>query len=231
MPPTLGLAVPLYNEEAVCEAVIRALVRALRAAAVPYALALVDNGSGDATPGIVNRLALELPGVRVMHLSQNAGYGGGVLAGVHSLDTPLVGWCWGDGQIAPEVVVACYRRLVAEGLDMVKARRVERRDGRQRAAVSAAYNALMRAAFGAGTRDVNGCPKLLTRSAWDAIGPRSLDWFLDPEVLLRARELGLRIGEVDAVMLPRAGGASKVRGDTAREFLVNLARWRRGWRP
>lgn len=229
--PTLGLAVPLYDEETVCEPVIRAMVEALTGARIPYSLALVNNGSSDGTAGILNRLALELPGLKVLHLGQNAGYGGGVLAGIHSLDTPVVGWCWGDGQIAPEVAVACYRKLVGEGLDLVKARRVERRDGRQRVAVSAAYNGLMRAAFGAGTSDVNGCPKLLTRAAWTAIAPRSLDWFLDPEVLLRARELGLRLGEVDAVMLPRRGGASKVRGDTVREFVVNLARWKRGWRP
>ena len=230
-PPILGLALPLYNEEAVCESVIRALSEALTAARIPHELVLVNNGSEDGTGGLLNRLCGQLQRVRAVHLEVNAGYGGGILAGINQLETPIVGWYWGDGQVAPEVVVACYRAMLSGGLELVKARRVERRDGAQRLAVSRIYNGLMRAGFSAGTDDVNGCPKLLRRSAWDAISPRSLDWFLDPEVWLTARELGLRTGEVDAVMLPRAGGASKVRGDTLVQFLTHLAAWKRGWRP
>jgi len=229
--PTLGLSIPLYDEEAVCEGVVRELVATLRAARVRFALALVNNGSSDGTAGVVNRLAIELPEVRALHLEVNAGYGGGILAGVNSLDTPVVGWIWGDGQVAPLVVVDCYRRLVAEDLQMVKARRVERRDGLQRLAVTRVYNGLMRAAFDAGTDDVNGCPKLIRRPLWERLEARSLDWFLDPEVVLKVRALGVPFGEVDAVMLPRAGGASKVRGETVREFLWHLAAWKRGWRP
>ncbi len=228
---SLGLAIPFFNEEAVCEPVVRALSAALSAARIPHTLALVNNGSTDGTAAILNRLSAELPEVRVMHLEVNAGYGGGILSGMRQLDTPVLAWCWGDGQVAPEIAVACYRKLASEGLDIVKARRIERRDGRQRAVVSRVYNGLMRAGFAAGTDDVNGCPKLLRRAAWEALAPRSRDWFLDPEVLLKARELGLTVGEVDAVMLPRAGGASKVRGDTVVQFVQHLAAWKRGWRP
>jgi len=229
--PALGLALPLFNEEAVCETVVRDLSQALVDARVPHTLVLVNNGSQDGTGGVVNRLCGQLPNLRAVHLEVNAGYGGGILAGVNQLETPIVGWYWGDGQVGPEVAVACYRLLVAEGLDLVKARRVERQDGSQRLVVSRVYNGLMRAAFSAGTDDVNGCPKLLTRSAWQRLSPRSLDWFLDPEVWLTARELELSTGEVDAVMRPRAGGASKVRGDTLVQFLKHLAAWKRGWRP
>lgn len=227
----LGLAIPLYDEEDCAEAVVTALHGALTAARAPFELALVNNGSTDGTGAVLNRLAVGLPGVKVLHLEHNAGYGGGVLVGLRSLRTPALGWCWGDGQVAPEVVVEAWRRLRAGDVDLVKARRVERQDGAQRAVVSRVYNGLMQRGFGLDITDTNGCPKLMTRAAWDALAPRSTDWFLDPEVMLRAAELGLRVAEVDAVMRPRAGGASKVSGQTVLEFARHLAAWKRGWRP
>ena len=166
-----------------------------------------------------------------VHLSENAGYGGGILAGLHRLQTPVVGWCWGDGQVEPAIVVEAFLMLVDQRLDLVKARRTVREDGMQRRIVTRVYNTTMQAAFGLDTSDVNGCPKLMTQRAFDRLQLRSLDWFLDPECLLKASESGLSIGEVDAVMRARSGGASKVRGETITEFLRHLWAWRGGWRP
>lgn len=228
---TPGLVLPLYDEADCCEAVVRDLLAAFDAARVPVRLMLVNNGSSDATPAIINRLSVELPACTALHLSPNAGYGGGILAGLAALNTPVLGWYWGDGQVEPAVVVAAYQKLRDEGLDLVKARRVERQDGTQRAVVSRVYNAVMRLGFGLPTDDTNGCPKLLTRRALEQIAPRSRDWFLDPEVMLRAAELGLRWGEVDAVMRARTGGSSKVRWSTSVEFAQRLWAWKRGQRP
>ena len=226
----LGLAVPLYDEADCCEAVVRGLVSTLASAGIPTTLALVNNGSTDGTGAIIDRLARTLPGCQALHLTANAGYGGGILAGLASLATPILGWFWGDGQIGPDAVVAAYRLLTDEGLDLAKARRVRRHDGLQRAAISRVYNTVMRLGFGLPSDDCNGCPKLLTRAALDRVAPRSRDWFLDPEVMLRAAELGLRWGEVDAVMQARAGGSSKVRWSTSVEFARRLLAWRRGVR-
>lgn len=229
--PALGLAVPLFDEEACCEEVARDLLGALEAANIPHTLALVNNGSRDGTPAILNRLAVEFDAVLAVHLSENAGYGGGILAGLHRLQTPVVGWCWGDGQVEPAIVVEAFLMLVDQRLDLVKARRTVREDGMQRRIVTRVYNTTMQAAFGLDTSDVNGCPKLMTQRAFDRLQLRSLDWFLDPECLLKASESGLSIGEVDAVMRARSGGASKVRGETITEFLRHLWAWRGGWRP
>ncbi|MCB9744715.1 MAG: glycosyltransferase family 2 protein [Alphaproteobacteria bacterium] len=228
---SLGLSIPLYDEEDCCEAVVEELLSALRAGRVACTLALVNNGSRDGTAAILNRLSLRHDNVRALHLEQNAGYGGGILTGLRSLRTPTLGWLWGDGQVEPAVVVEAYRKLRAEDLDLVKARRVRREDGWQRLVVTKAYNAVMDLGFGLGSDDINGCPKLLTRRAYDRLGLSSTDWFLDPECMLKAEELGLRWGEVDAVMHPRAGGSSKVKGETVIEFAHHLRAWRRGWRP
>jgi dolichol-phosphate mannosyltransferase len=190
----------------------------------------VNNGSTDGTGKLINQLAAKDESFLCLHMEENLGYGGGILAGMRQLQTPILGWAWGDGQVAADVVVAAYSKLVESGASLAKARRVERQDGLQRRIISRSYNLGLRA-MGVRITDANGCPKLFTREAWEALDPRSTDWFLDPEVVLRAKELGLEWAEVEAVMQARRGGVSKVHRETVVEFLRHLKDWRSGWRP
>jgi glycosyltransferase involved in cell wall biosynthesis len=225
MGPGLGLSIPLFNEEAVAEEFIRSVHAALTGALIPHKLILVDNGSTDGTGALVNRLSVELGACTALHLSENAGYGGGILAGLGQLDTPIVGWMWGDGQIDAETLVACYRALVDGDHDLAKVHRIERNDGLQRKLVSSVYNKWMQQK-GSGVCDANGCPKLMTREAFEALALNATDWFLDAEVVLKAAKRGWTWASVEAVMLPRAGGFSKVDNSTIFEFVDRLLAWR-----
>lgn len=224
---TLGLSVPLYQEAALVEAVVSELIAALEAGGVPFRLALVDNGSTDGTGGLVDALARD-PRVLAVHLPENAGYGGGILTGLRALGEggppAILGWTWGDGQVDPAVIPPLYRAAMA-GAMFAKARRVERQDGLQRRVVTTGYAAVMRA-LGVTTPDVNGCPKLLRREAYEALAPRHTDWFLDAEVVLGAEARGWTAVDLPVVMRPRKAGRSKVRWGTVAEFVGNLTRWR-----
>ncbi len=218
----LGLSIPLFNEEALVWAVVGEIRAAL--ASTPHALVLVNNGSTDETGAIVDDLASQ-PGVTALHLTENAGYGGGILAGLAALlalpaPPDVLGWCWGDGQIDP-VILPTLLRACRQGADLAKAERIERRDGLQRRIISGIYARAM-AARGVTTPDVNGCPKLLTRQALAALELSSTDWFLDAEAIIKAEAMGLRIASASAVMLPRAGGRSKVNWRTVAEFVSHL---------
>jgi glycosyltransferase involved in cell wall biosynthesis len=229
-PPALGLVLPLYDEEDNAERTVRGLHAALSTVGAPFTLLMVDNGSTDDTPNIIDALSAEL-GHEALHLRPNAGYGGGVLHGLRALHTPALGWSWGDGQIEPEVVAKVWSQLALPGVQLAKARRVRREDGPARAVISGAYNLLTRHSFGLDTTDTNGCPKIMTRALYERLALASTDWFLDPELMLKAQALGATTAEVDAVMRPRIGGASKVRAATLWEFTRHLWAWRRGWRP
>ncbi len=230
LPPRLGLVLPLYDEEDNAERTVRGLHAALSQVGAPFLLVMVNNGSTDGTPRIIDALAAEL-GQMALHLRSNAGYGGGVLHGLRSLDTPALGWSWGDGQIEPEIVAKVWVKLAQPGVQLAKARRARREDGATRAIISGTYNLLTRHGFGLDTTDANGCPKMMTRALFERLNLSSTDWFLDPELMLKAQALGATVAEVDAVMRPRVGGASKVRAATLWEFTRHLWAWRRGWRP
>ena len=160
-----------------------------------------------------------------VHLQKNAGYGGGILAGLRALppDLEVLGWMWGDNQIDPAAVLLPLYRACRDGdAALAKARRVTRQDGWQRRAVTTVYAATMRWGVGVRTPDVNGCPKLFRREALAALDLRSEDWFLDAEAILKAEARGLRIADHPAVMRPRAAGRSKVRLATVREFVGHI---------
>lgn len=231
--PSLGLAVPLYDEAPLVERVTADLVNALDATGAHWRLALVDNGSLDGTGSLVDRLASADERVLAVHLPRNAGYGGGILAGIAALreaiDPDVLGWAWGDGQVDPRVIGPLYRAC-AEGAPLAKACRTHRRDGWQRLLLSSAYARVM-SAMGVTTPDVNGCPKLLRREAYLTLAPTCRDWFLDAEVVLGAERRGWRVAWHPVTMAPRPAGRSKVRATTVAEFARHLVRWRLSGRP
>lgn len=228
----LGLSIPLYNESASVTEVVASIHASLQQATVQSTLVLVNNGSEDDTGDRIDELAV--PGeIEVVHLRQNHGYGGGILAGIAHLESlglpDIIGWCWGDGQVSASVLPRLIGAL-ADGADLAKTTRSERHDGPMRQLITTAYAMTMRVA-GVTDGDVNGCPKLMTRAAFEAIQPSATDWFLDAETVIKAERLGLVIAQESVVMRPRIAGESKVRLRTLGEFALNIGRWKLGRSP
>ena len=55
---------------------------------------------------------------------------------------------------------------------------------------------------------------------------QSKDWFLDAEIMIKAKRLGLEVLEFNVLAQMREGGTSNVRLDTCWEFVLNLLRFR-----
>ena len=224
--PPVTITIPLYDEEGNVERAAQSLLDTFRKAEVPLTLLLVDNGSRDGTRDIVQRMEREEPEVRGVYLDKNQGYGGGILAGMAQADTEVLGYMWGDDQVAAGDVIRVYRRLVADKADVAKVRRVQRMDGWRRALISSVYNTATLWLFHVTSNDTNGCPKFFTRESWAALSPTKTDWFLDPEIMIGVAERGLKLAEVDVVAQARDFGVSKVGPSTLVEFTINLLRRR-----
>ena len=221
----MGLAVPLFNEVELVDTVAEAYTAGLAATGLDWTLVLVDNGSADGTGKRVAAWSAR-PGVLAVHLPENAGYGGGIRAGLRVLEernTELLGWGWGDGQVDARVLPSLTGALL-RGAELAKVRRVSRRDGWRRSFVTRTY-ARLHHLLGARSPDVNGCPKLLRREALQAAALESEDWFLDPELLLFAESRGWSIVEIPAAMEARAAGQSKVRWQTAASLGLQVLWW------
>lgn len=97
--PKVLVGIPAYNaQDRVEETVRRTLKEPIGGVVV------VDDGSTDRTPQILDRLAREEPSVTVIH-QRNQGYGGAhktILAAFESGDADILVVLHGDGQHAPE---------------------------------------------------------------------------------------------------------------------------------
>src|SRR5947209_2688949 len=68
----LSVVAPVYNEEAIVEEFYARVCSALEG--IPFELVLVDDGSKDRTPIVLDQLATLDPRVRVVFLSRNFGH-------------------------------------------------------------------------------------------------------------------------------------------------------------
>jgi glycosyltransferase involved in cell wall biosynthesis len=239
--PQISFVVPAYNEEAVLASTLRRLLDAFEGAGVRLELVVVDNGSVDRTGEVLAELAARSPTVRPVRVEVNRGYGFGLLQGVPHCAAPWIGFIPADGQIDAEDVVRLYEAVQAsDGLVIAKARRRFRLDGIKRKFVSVAYNLLVVALWPRiGSLDINGTPKILHRNVLRALDLSSEGWLFDPELMIKAHYLGVRVIELNVFSRMRGNGLSHVRASTCWDFLRGLAvlrfspslrRWRRGAR-
>ena len=83
----LSVVAPVYNEEATIDEFYARVCAALEG--LPFELVLVDDGSTDGSPLMLETLAASDPRVRVVHLSRNFGHQTALTAGLdHAAATP-----------------------------------------------------------------------------------------------------------------------------------------------
>jgi dolichol-phosphate mannosyltransferase len=114
---------PVYNEEELVERFVRRACAAV--ADYTFELVLVDDGSTDTTPALLDRMADEDPRVRVIHLSRNFGHQAALTAGLEHAVGDVVAMIDADLQDPPELIPTMVARWEA-GADVVYAVRRQR---------------------------------------------------------------------------------------------------------
>ena len=232
--PDVTFIVPCYNEEAIIEYTIPRLLKAFEQAGYRLELVAVDNGSADRTGEIIKGMAARNPAIVHHRVEVNEGYGKGVLEALPLCTAPWVGIIPADGQVDAEDVVRLYEAVVTtDGKVLGKVRRRFRMDGPQRAIISIIYNVFVRTLWPRlESLDINGSPKLLPREVIASMDLQSKDWLLDPEIMIKAHYMGIRILELNAFSRMRGNGVSHVRGATCWRFVwyLLLFRFSRQWR-
>lgn len=237
--PELSVVVLCYQTGESIRSFLARVEEVLRGDRIPFELVLVANfwpGTEDSTPEVVAALARENPRVRAVARPKEGGMGWDMRSGFAAARGRFVAIIDGDGQMPPEDLARVFRAMRREGWDVAKTVRLDRRDGAFRRVQSTAYNLLLRALFpGIAGRDANAKPKILSRDVLARMALVSDDWFIDTEIMIRARRMGLAVGEVPSIFLKNVSRGSFVRASAVLEFLRNLA-WARvreflvGWR-
>lgn len=116
--PLVSVVVPIYKvERYLAECVNSILAQTLSNIEV----ILVDDGSPDNCPAMVDEYAAKDPRVVAIH-QPNGGYGKAVNAGIARASAPYIGIIESDDWIEPTMYEKLYRRALETGADLVKCR-------------------------------------------------------------------------------------------------------------
>ena len=205
---SLSLVVPAYNEADVIRQTVREAYAALNEIADQFEILLVDDGSRDDTADIVSRMVPAYPRLRLIRHRTNRGYGAALRSGFEAARHPLVAFTDADCQFD----LSDLRPMIARIVDapIVVGYRARRQDPLRRKLYSRGYNLLVRALLGTGVRDCDCALKLFRHEVLADLLPTSRGFFVNAEMLTRARQHGHAVVEVPVTHRPRAGGESKV---------------------
>jgi glycosyltransferase involved in cell wall biosynthesis len=230
MAPELSAIVLCYRAEENIRHVVGPLHRDLAESGVGFEVVLVGNyneGQADRTPEVVRALAGELDRVRTVIMPKQGAMGWDMRTGLDAAAGEYLVVIDGDAQNPVADVLRMYREMRRTGADVMKGRRIARFDGPYRRLVSYVYNSVFMLLFRTrGLWDINGKPKGLTRAAYERMGLKSDDWFIDAEIVLAARRAGLQVNELPVVFNRNEERASFVRANAIVEFIRNMARAR-----
>jgi len=229
--PELSVVILCYRSGESARDFVALTFSALEEAGIrDYELVLVGNyseGSDDVTPRVVAQIAAGNPCVRHTALPKRGMMGWDMRTGLQLARGKFIAVIDGDGQMPVKDVARVYHAVREGRFDLVKTYRTRRGDNAWRKIISYLYNLLFHLLFpGVHARDINSKPKVLLRDAYERMKLESDDWFIDAEIMIEARRLGLRIGEIPTVFLGLAGRRSFVRFGTLFEFMGNLVAYR-----
>ena len=121
---TVGIVVPVYNEEEALPAFHQQLVTAIQPLPYAFRVYYIDDGSTDHTGALLQQLADEDPRIRVIALSRNFGHQAALTAGLDEAEGDYVISMDGDGQ-HPPALISEMLTLAETGYDLVLTQREE----------------------------------------------------------------------------------------------------------
>ena len=221
---SLSLVIPAYNEEAGIRQAVEEADRALAQLATDYEVIVVDDGSADRTAEIVQEAAEGRPQIRLLQHHRNLGYSAALRTGFEAAAYERVAFTDADCQFhladLASLISLTERHPIAVGY------RLDRKDPWSRRFFSWGYNVLVRALLGTGVRDCDCALKVFRRGVLQKLLPETPGFFVNTEMLTRARQLGYAVAEAGVRHRPRLKGASKVSlGDIPRTLATLLPFW------
>jgi glycosyltransferase involved in cell wall biosynthesis len=202
-----SVVLPAYNE---ADYVAEMIAHTLAAGAMrpdPFEVIVVDNASSDGTAAIVERISASEPSVRLVRHPENRLYAGSCLSGTKAARGERIFILDADGQHPPTDIWAFDKKL-NEGFDLVFGWRQERQEAFRRILVSKLFLYMTRAYLGFPLHDINCGIRGFNRAFADQMEILHRVNLVNPELYVRAKLGGFRIGEVAVAQEMRKAGSS-----------------------
>jgi glycosyltransferase involved in cell wall biosynthesis len=125
-PPYLSLVIPAYNEQENIPVLLERVGASLAQTGRPFEVLIVDDGSNDSTPQLLNEGMQKYPWLRVLRMAKNGGQSAAFEAGFKAARGQVIATIDADLQNDPEEIPRLLPML--DGYDMITGWRKDRHD-------------------------------------------------------------------------------------------------------
>lgn len=207
---SISVIFPCYNEERNIAKQVSYADSILNKIADDYEIIVINDGSTDKSPALLQRMASENSKIKVISHGANLGFGRALQSGFRAASKDLVFYTNTDNQYDVGEISNFLAHINRN--DIVIGYRGNRGDFPHRILISAVYNFMVRTLFGLKARDINCAFKLFKRDSLSRLEIKSNHFFVDAEILVKATRSGLSIEQLQIRHYPRTFGSTTVRG-------------------
>jgi glycosyltransferase involved in cell wall biosynthesis len=207
--PGLSVFFPAYNDAGTIASLVISAVQVASTLTPDYEVIVINDGSRDETPRILNELARLYPDhVRVVHHERNRGYGGALRTGFATATKDLVFYTDGDGQYDPSEVTALWAKM-ADDVDWVNGWKISRSDPAHRIVIGRLYHHFVKTLFRLKVRDVDCDFRLMRRRIFETVHLEKDSGVICVEMMKKFQDAGFRVAEHPVHHYHRAHGTSQ----------------------
>jgi dolichol-phosphate mannosyltransferase len=203
----LSVIIPFFNEEAsiheVCEEVNQVLSSI---SDLIWELIMVDDGSTDSTPQLMDQLVGRYKNFRSLHLSPNSGQTAALEAGIEAAHGECIATLDGDGQNDPHDIPRLLKGMQDSGLDMICGLRQRRADTMVRRISGRIANRIRSAVLKDNITDIGCSMRIFRRDCMNRIRLFKNAHRFFPALFIMA---GFTVAETPVNHRPREHGTSK----------------------
>jgi len=222
---SLSFVILAYNEAGNIEQNVRHAVHELARILDLFEVLIIDDGSRDGTGRIAEELASCYDEVKVIHHPFNLGYGAAQKTGMAHAKYDWLMYSPADNQFNASDVKEFLK--YTDKYDIIASYRLSRQDTLMRSITSWVFNLMMRRLFNLHLKDINWV-KLYKKSILREISIESHGFFVDAEILIKAKNAGYKIFEISVPHYARTWGApTTVRLGVVFKTLVELFKLRK----
>lgn len=207
--PTISIIIPALNEEKNILLVIDNTLKALKEANIEGEIVVINDGSTDSTPQLVENKIKENPGlIKIIHHDRPRGIGASFWDGVDSAKGDFVVMIPGDNENDPREILRYYGLLEQTDIVIPFVFNKEIRS-LSRNLLSSFYLFTINVTFSTKFNYTNGTI-LYRKSILKELDYRNDSFFYQTDILVRTVKRGYLYAEVPYKLALRKGGTSKI---------------------
>jgi len=200
---------PAYNDAGTIPSMVITVLLTLRELCDDYEVIVINDGSKDHTPQVLDELARIYPNeVRVVHHVKNRGYGGALRSGFASATKEWIFYTDGDAQYDPREL-KLLANLVSDEVDFINGWKIERNDPLHRILIGKIYQYIIKLTFGLRLKDVDCDFRLMRRCVFDKVKLEADSGVICVELMKKTQDHGFRLTETPVHHFHRAYGRSQ----------------------